>query len=359
MQQSDQLSPDKQRHLEAFYARANPHGLSPLWLSLAGLVPAQPKTPAQASIWRYDEVRPFLIEASSLIGTEEAERRVLMLENFGMPGEAKITRSLYAGLQIIQPSEYARRHRHTAAALRFMIEGTGGWTSVDGERTYMEPGDFVVTPSWTWHEHGNEGTGPVVWMDVLDVHIVNLLDSGFREDHDEQVIPVQRTTGASSWAFGMNMLPVNCDRRRTTSPLFNYPYAKAREALHGLTKDTACDPHFGFRLRYANPVNGDWAISTIATWIQLLPKSFQTQNYRSTDGTVFVVAEGSGRSHIGGVSIDWRKGDIFVVPSWSKVRHEASEEAVLFGASDRVVQEKLGLWREQRQVATDDYLAYS
>lgn len=351
MQTSLELAPDRQQQLEAFYARANPHGLSPLWLSLAGLVPAKPQSPAQAAIWRYEEVRPFLIEASSLIGTEEAERRVLMLENPGMPGDAKITRSLYAGLQIIQPGEDARRHRHTAAALRFLIEGTGGWTSVDGEQTYMEPGDFVVTPSWTWHEHGNEGSGPVVWLDVLDVHIVNLLDSGFREDHDAMAAPAARTTGATNWTFGMNMLPVDCDRGRTTSPLFNYPYARSREALHGMAKDMEIDPYLGFRLRYANPVNGDWAIATIATWMQFLPKGFQTQNYRSTDGTVFVVAEGSGRSVVGGVPIDWRKGDVFVVPSWFGVSHTASEDAVLFGASDRVVQEKLGLWRELREIA--------
>ncbi|UZW57467.1 gentisate 1,2-dioxygenase [Sphingobium sp. JS3065] len=359
MQESAPSATDRQQKLAAFYERADPHGLSPLWLALARLVPAQPESPARASIWRYDEVRPFLIEASSLIGTEEAERRVLMLENAGMPGEAKITRSLYAGLQIIQPGEYARRHRHTAAALRFVMEGTGGWTSVDGERTYMEPGDFVVTPSWTWHEHGNEGSGPVVWMDGLDVHIVNLLDAGFRQDQSEHAAPAERTTGASNSTFGMNMLPVGCDRNRATSPLFNYPYAKAREALHGLTRDTADDPHFGFRLRYANPVNGDWAIATIATWMQLLPKGFKTQNYRSTDGTVFVVAEGAGRSIVGGQSIDWTKGDIFVVPSWSMASHEASEEAVLFGASDRVVQEKLGLWREHRQIPIDEHLAYS
>lgn len=334
--------------LEDFYGRADRLGLSPLWLSLAGLVPPQPKTPAVPTIWRYADTRPYLIEASSLIGTEEAERRVLMLENAGMRGEAKITRSLYAGLQIIQPGEVAHRHRHTAAALRFIIEGQGGWTSVDGERTYMEPGDFVVTPSWTWHEHGNEGSGPVVWLDGLDVHIVNLLDTGFRQDESDEPGPPARTTGASNWQFGANLLPIGCDQTRTTSPLFNYPYVKAREALHGIAKDTPCDPHFGYRLRYANPVNGDWAIATIATWMQLLPNGFRTQDYRSTDGTVFVVVEGSGRSTIGDSSFEWRKGDVFVVPSWANCSHETFEESVLFGASDRAVQEKLGLWRERR-----------
>ena len=299
-------------------------------------------------MWRFGDVRPFLLEAAELIGTEEAERRVLMLENPGLPGEAKITRSLYAGLQIIKPGEFAPRHRHTASALRFIIQGTGGWTSVDGERTYMEPGDFVVTPSWTWHEHGNEGSEPVIWLDGLDIHIVNLLDAGFRQDHADHPAPAERNTGISNCTFGLNMLPVDCDRTATTSPLFNYSYARSRQALHDHSRGAACDPHFGYRLRYANPLNGDWAIPTIATWLQLLPKGLQTTRVRSTDGTIFVVVEGRGRSVIAGTSIDWAKGDIFVVPSWSEVRHEAIDEAVLFGASDRVVQEKLGLWRELR-----------
>ncbi|MGK2909485.1 MAG: gentisate 1,2-dioxygenase [Sphingobium sp.] len=349
MTEKQQLAPRKEGALEDFYVRADRLGLSPLWLSLAGLVPAEPKSPAVPSIWRYADTRPYLIEASSLIGTEEAERRVLMLENAALRGEAKITRSLYAGLQIIQPGEVAHRHRHAASALRFIIEGQGGWTSVDGERTYMEPGDFVVTPSWTWHEHGNEGTGAVVWLDGLDVHIVNLLDASFRQDQDDAPAPPQRLTGASERQFGANMLPVNCNRNRITSPLFNYPYAKAREALSGLARDMPCDSHFGYRLRYSNPLNGDWAIATIATWMQLFPTGFRTADYRSTDGTLFVVVEGAGRSNIGGVSLQWTKGDVFVVPSWVTHHHEMFEESVLFGASDRAVQEKLGLWREHRQ----------
>lgn len=337
-----------QRSLDDFYQRASPHGLSPLWLSLARLVPPQPQSPTEACIWRFKDVRPFLLEASDLIGTEEAERRVLMLENPGLRGEAKITSSLYAGLQIIQPGEFAPRHRHSASALRFIIEGHKGWTAVDGERTYMEPGDFVVTPSWAWHEHGNEGSQPVIWLDGLDIHIVNLLDSGFREDHADKHAPAERRTGTSNATFGGNMLPVDCDRRRSTSPLFNYPYAKSRQTLHDYARDTACDPHFGYRLRYANPLNGDWAIPTISTWLQLLPKGLQTTRVRSTDGTVFVVVEGQGRSVIDGTSFEWAKGDVFVAPSWSDVSHEAIDEAVLFGASDRTVQEKLGLWRELR-----------
>jgi len=332
---------------EDFYARACEQRLAPLWRVLHGLVANEPRPAAVPAVWRYREVRPFLLEACKLIGTQEAERRVLMLENPGIPSGARITGSLYAGLQIIEPAERAPSHRHVAAALRFVIEGTGGWTSVGGERTPMRLGDLVVTPSWEWHDHGNDGDGPVVWLDCLDVHIVNLLDAGFREEPPNGWVPPQRPAGASGHEYGANLLPLDADRARTTSPIFNYPYARTREALDSISRFRAIDPHAGFKLRYANPVNGDWAIATIATWIQLLPKDFQTSPYRSTDGTVLVVVEGSGFSTIGATRIDWSPGDIIAIPSWTTVTHHADSEVVLFGASDRATQQKLGLWREQ------------
>lgn len=334
---------------EAFYQRAGKRDLAPLWRVLKGLVGPSPSSPAKPAIWRYEEVRSFLLEACELIGTEEADRRVLMLENPGLSGESKITRSLYAGLQVILPGEYARPHRHIASALRFVIEGVGAWTSVDGERTDMKPGDFVVTPSWTWHEHGNEGNGPVVWLDGLDVHIVNLFDAGFREDHGERPLQVSRPVGASTAEFALNLLPMDADSSRTTSPIFNYPYDRTREALHGVSRDRPIDRHHGFKLRYANPLNGDWAIATIATWAQFLPEGFDTAAARSTDGAIYVVVEGEGASSVGEKRLEWKKGDIFVVPSWTPVSHYPQSDAVLFGASDRVVQEKLGFWRELRE----------
>jgi gentisate 1,2-dioxygenase len=311
---------------EQFYARAGANRLAPLWQVLKGLVAKEPCSSAIPTMWRYSDVRPFLVEACSLIGTQEAERRVLMLENPGIVSGAKITGSLYAGLQIIQPTERAPSHRHVAAALRFVMEGTGGWTAVGGERTPMQPGDFIVTPSWEWHDHGNDGAGPVVWLDCLDVHIVNLLDCGFREEPEEGWVPPQRAN----------------------SPIFNYPYSRTREALASMARLREIDPHAGHKLRYSNPVNGDWAIATIATWMQLLPQDFQTAPYRSTDGTVMVIVEGNGSSEIGGTRFDWSTGDIIAIPSWTTVSHHARSETVLFGASDRATQEKLGLWREQR-----------
>jgi gentisate 1,2-dioxygenase len=298
-------------------------------------------------MWRYEEMRPLLMESGGLITAREAERRVLILENPGVRGASRITQSLYAGMQLVMPGETAPTHRHTASALRFVIESNGGYTSVDGERTAMHPGDFVVTPAWTFHDHGNPGSQPVIWMDVLDIPLVNMLDASFAEHYSEEVQPVSKTEGDSLARFGANLLPVNYKVERQSTPIFSYPYSRTRETLAWLYKNGPAEPCHGVKMRFANPATGGYPLPTIATFIQLLPSGFRGKAYRSTDATVYCVVEGSGRSHVGKNSFDWKRHDIFVVPSWCPVSHEANEEAVLFSASDRPVQAMLGLWREE------------
>jgi len=150
----------------------DPHNLTPLWEVLHALVPQKPATPCVPALWKYDEVRPFLMRAGEAITAEEAVRRVLILENPKLRGQSAVTQSLYAGLQLILPGEIAPSHRHTQSALRFIVEGSGAWTAVDGERTTMRPGDFIITPSWTWHDHGSEAGGPVVWPEVAALLLV-------------------------------------------------------------------------------------------------------------------------------------------------------------------------------------------
>ena len=164
---------------QAFYDRIAPANLAPLWEQLHSLVTPEPTTSCIPALWRYEEVRPYLMQAGGLITAQEAQRRVLILENPGLKGQATITGSLFAGLQLILPGEVAPAHRHTQSALRFIIEGHGAYTAVNGERTAMHPGDFVITPSWTWHDHGNETEEPMVWLDGLDIQIVKLLSASF------------------------------------------------------------------------------------------------------------------------------------------------------------------------------------
>jgi len=346
---ADLPRPESAGERTAFYERIGPKNLAPLWEVIRSLVPAEPQSVCAPYRWRYAETRPHLIEACKLISAQEAERRVLVLENPALRGQSRVTHTLFAGLQIIMPGEIAPPHRHVAAALRLIIEGRGAYTSVDGERTTMYPGDFVITPSFTWHDHGHPGDGPMVWLDGLDMHMVNFFEASFRES-DESRAPHRpvRSEGASLARFGNGMLPMGFETAGKTSPIFNYPYRRTRAALDMMQRTDPIDDWHGQRVRYVNPVNGDDAIPTIATFMQLLPKGFVTKPYRSTASTVFVVVEGAGQTEVGAETLDWQQHDVFVVPSWMTCIHSATSEAVLFSYSDCGVQQKLGFWREEK-----------
>ena len=331
-----------------FYGRIGPLNMAPLWESLHQLVPPQPNAPYEAALWRYEDVRPYLMESGTLITAKEAVRRVLILQNPAIRTGAAITPSLYAGLQLILPGEVAPSHRHTQSALRFIVEGNGAYTAVDGERTTMREGDFVITPSWTWHDHGNDSAEPMVWLDGLDIPLIQMFNAGFAENGEEDEQVVTRQEGDALARYGAGLLPVDWKPRSRTSPVFNYPYERTREALETMRRGEAWDPCHGLKLRYVNPATGDSAMPTIGTYMQLLPKGFESAPYRSTDGTVFSVVEGKGRTRIGDREFSWGKRDIFVAPSWHEIVHEADSDAVLFSFSDRPIQEKLDIWREKR-----------
>jgi len=343
------VKPTSTPEREAFNGRLGQKNAAPLWNVLGSIVPREPQTPCVAAIWRYEELRPLLMEAGRLITAEEAERRVIILENPGLPGASRITQSLYAGLQLILPGEVARTHRHTAAALRLVIEGQGAYTAVDGERTTMHPGDFILTPSWTYHDHGNPGDDPVVWLDGLDIPIVNMFDSGFAEHHPDTMQPVSKREGDSQNRFGGNLLPLEYTPERKSSPLFTYPYARSRETLDRLHKTGVLDAAHGIKTQFANPATGGYPMPTIGAFLQFLPGGFSGTRFRSTDATVYHVIEGRGQSRIGETTLSWQPRDIFVAPSWAPVSHHAQDDVVLFSFSDRPVQKALGLWREQRE----------
>jgi len=295
---------------------------------MGAIIPPEPRPQAQPVLWKYDELRPLLLEAGRLLTEQEAERRVLILENPGLAGRSQATGSLYAGLQLILPGETARAHRHTASALRFVLEGTGAYTSVDGARATMHPGDFIVTPSWRYHDHGNPGDEPTIWLDGLDVPIVNLFDASFAEHHPQELVPSIEPAGVSL--------------------SFSYPYARNREALERL-RHGAVHPAHGIKVPYVGP-DGRSPMPTIAAFLQLLPNGFAGTTMRQTDASVYVGVEGHGRAHVGDHTFDWGPRDVFVAPAWMPVRHDASSgDAVLFSFSDRPAQQALGLWRERAE----------
>ncbi len=334
---------------QAFYDRISAQNLTPLWLSLADLVTPEPRSPCRPASWRFADIRAAMMEAGGLISAKEAERRVLILENPGLRGQSRITTDLFAGVQLVLPGEVAPAHRHAQTALRFVLEGGGAHTSVNGERTIMHEGDFVITPPMAWHDHGNESDKPIFWLDGLDIPVVQFLNASFAEHFDADEQPISRPLGDSEARFGANLLPVDHKAGGGNSPVFNYPYARTREALEQMRRAEAWDPCHGLKMRYSNPATGGHAMTTMGTFVQLLPAGFSTAAYRSTDATVFVPIEGNGRSIIGeDFVVEWSRRDIFVVPGWHRVRHEAAADSVLFSFSDRPIQEALHLFREDR-----------
>ncbi len=331
-----------------YYERIGASNLTPLWEVLGALVPPSPRSPAVPALWRYADIRDHVMEAGRVISAEKAERRVLILENPALRGQSCITPSLYAGLQLIMPGEVAPAHRHTQSALRLVLDGEGAYTAVDGERTTMRRGDFIITPAWTWHDHGNPGDQPVVWLDGLDIPMVRFFDAGFAEKSEQSAQSESRPEGDALARYGSNLLPMDyAPARSEPTRVFVYPHSRTRESLLAIAKGDP-DAHFGFKLRYVNPATGASPMPTIGAFTQWLPAGFETQPCRSTDGTIYVCLEGRGEADIDGQNHRFETNDVFVVPSWHALRLRAGHDAMLFSFSDRPVQQALGLWREQR-----------
>ena len=345
------LPNDQQSQLDGLYRAMAPEGLTPLWEALAALVPPQPSSPALPNAWSYATARDFLMRAGDLISAAQAERRVLILENPGLAGQSSITPSLYAGLQLILPGEVAPCHRHTQCALRFVMEGEGAYTTVDGEKAVMHPFDLVLTPGGQWHDHGNPTAKPMIWLDGLDIPTVRHFDAGFAERLDVDVHPETAAPGSTLAQYGRNLRPFPgsaADRRPAHQPLFHYRYEDWRTSLDQMAAQAAIDPWLGHALEFVNPADGGPVMPTIAAHVRLLPAGFATKPRRSTDGTVFVVVEGSGEAMIGDRTISLSARDIFVVPSWHALTLRADTRLVLFGYSDKAAQQKLNLFREER-----------
>ncbi|MEC7490790.1 MAG: cupin domain-containing protein [Pseudomonadota bacterium] len=332
-----------------FYSRIDPSNLYPLWEAVKEMMTKGPQTEATPHLWKFDDIRPYVLEAGKLVSGEDAERRTLMLENPTMRGARRITEALYSGLQCIMPGEIAEPHRHSPSALRMVIESEGGYTSVNGETCDMVPGDLILNPSWHWHGHGQEGDKPHISMTCLDVPLVRFLGPVFAEAWTgNTVFPDGPPEGDCHARYGANMLPMNNRTQSLMSPIFRYSYEDTRDALIRLSMADEADPCHGIKMEYVNTTNAGPVLPTLSAFMQRLPEGFRGANYRSTAAWVYHAVEGSGQTVVGDKTLEWGPKDIFVIPAWYPHRHETDTDSFLFSFSDKGVHEKLGLFREQR-----------
>ena len=231
--------------LQAFYRELDAQSLAALWTQGGGGGP-EPKSKAVPFVWHWRDLRTQAIRAAELVGTEQAERRVLIMANPGLPFRAA-TNTLTANIQVVMPGEIARAHRHTAAALRLIIESEGGYTVVNGHRIPMLPGDLVLTPNWTWHDHANDTNAPMIWLDGLDSPLIRMLECGFQEKYEAEAQSVGVGADPSFAKYGAGGLRPAWEQAPTSqySPLWHYPYTQAREALERLAAEGSSSPFDG------------------------------------------------------------------------------------------------------------------
>lgn len=327
-----------------FLAAMAASAVMPLWDRYHQLLRAEPSAPDRPFLWPWATLQPFITRAVAEATMDKAERRVLMLVNPDFAGKVITTTNLFAGIQILEPGEAARPHRHSASALRLVMEGEGGATIVDGQYCVMKPGDLILTPNWAWHEHVNTGQTRVVWLDGLDLPLTSHLGAIFAEGgatyNPRAIAP---PCVAAALAQG-GIKPCVAFADKPHSPMFRYSWRSVLAAL-----DAAPDAGDGSRrVHYTNPVDGGPVMPTMDCYALRLAQDRPTGEHRTTANAVCLVVEGEGMSSIGGVALEWRKHDVFTVPHWNWASHRAlSPAAHLFMLTDREVLRRTGLLREE------------
>ena len=331
------------------YVRAI-HDLSvaPLWPQLRGLLPRhQPVRHTQPFMWRYQDVRPHLLRAGELTPIDKAERRVLVLCNPGHGLDKLVaTPSIYVGLQLILPGEVAPNHRHTPTAVRFVIEGEGGYTTVNGEKCPMHPGDLILTPALNWHEHGHEGSGPVVWLDALDLPFIYRMEASYAIEGPPQAAGAGPAASQNRY-LRAGLLPYASlgQALRPQYPQIRFPWQDVRQALGALASVTARDE--AVQLAYVNPETGRPCLPTLGFSAQQLRAGQDFSPRRRSASSVIHVIEGRGESEIDGVTLKWTQGDTLAVPTHAQVTHRATgRDAYLFHVDDAPMQRALGFYED-------------
>jgi gentisate 1,2-dioxygenase len=307
--------------LEAYYRELEGEALGALWNVANEIEPWYPQPKSVPTLWAWKRVEPRVRTAARLVSAEKAARRVVMLVNPGRKEWSAACGLLYTGVQVMNPGEFTSAHRHQASALRFVMEGRGAYTVVDGEKMTLGARDLVLTPNGTWHDHGVEDGGTqCTWQDGLDIPLMNALDANFYEVHPD-VVQKPAPLPRENW-------------RKPYSPVFKYAWDDAYKALKA-----------NGSFEYTNPLTGGPIMPTMGAGLELIRK--ETSLLRHTGSLIYQVAAGHGWSEIGDQRFEWEEKDIFCVPAWTPYRHGAGSEAVLFCFNDLPAMRALALYREQ------------
>jgi gentisate 1,2-dioxygenase len=322
--------------------------LSPLWRVIRSLIRYHlPVRNTEPALWRYADIRPLLMRSGELVPIDMAERRTLALCNPGFGGqELRLTPSIFVGFQLLLPGEVAVNHRHTASALRFVIEGRGAYTTVNGERLPMEPGDLLLTPGGCWHEHGQERADPVIWLDALDVPLVYYLEASIAELGEQQ--NAAPGTDASATRFRRaGLVPYRELGNGDRYPLLRFPWHETRAALLDLSNGVGRDA--AVHLAYVNPLTGADCLPTLGCSALMLRPGEERRFARRSASAALHVVEGDGDISIDDTAFRWEARDVVAIPTHANVRianRSARAPAFLFMVDDAPLQRKMRIYHE-------------
>jgi gentisate 1,2-dioxygenase len=345
-----------QTALDELYSDFSAANLIPLWTTRSDLMPLSPRPAAVPYVWRWSELYPLAQRSGDLVPVGRGgERRAIALANPGLPGQPYATPTLWAAIQYLGPRETAPSHHHTQTAFRFVIDGEGVWTNVEGDPVAMRRGDLLLTPSWAFHEHQNTSDQPMAWIDGLDIPLVQQLDAGFFEfgpDKPGTTATPDRSRNERLWGHP-GLRPIGA-ADQPSSPLMAYRWAHTDAALTAQLEladegyPTTLEPgHAG--VRYSNPTTGGDALVTMRTEFHRLRAGVRTAPRRIVGSAVWQVFDGEATVTLGEDRFTVKKGDLFAVPSWCEHSIEASTQADLFRFSDEPVYDALGLTRLAQQ----------
>lgn len=341
------------KDLEKFEAGA-------LWNVANKIEPWEPKSQSVPVLWRYQDLREYVLRSVDLVTPEQAGRRVIYLNNPGRQDVSAAVGWLYSGLQVMHPGEAASAHSHSSSALRFIMEGSGAYTVVDGHKMTLGANDFVLTPNGAWHEHGVSEDGTTcIWQDGLDIPFVNAMEAGFYAVHPDLSQAVTFPVNDATHIWGNpGLKPVLHDWQKPYSPLLKYEWEPTYEALLRYAKVTDGSPYDGIIMDYTNPLTGGPVMATMGASMQMLRPGEHTKAHRHTGSIIYQVAKGHGYSIINGKRFDWRERDIFCVPSWMFHEHvngSSSDDACLFSFHDLPVMRALNLYYEEALADNDGH----
>lgn len=342
----------KENRIEELLQNFNNANLQPLWTLESDIMPHVPKPKSIPYLWKWDEIYQLAEEAGELITLDRGgDRRAIALANPGLGGMPFATETLWMAVQWLNGKEVAPAHRHTPQAIRFIVDGAGSYSTVEGDRVYLEKGDLVLNPPLLWHDHGSDSDERAIWIDGLDIPLTRYLNANFFEHNKNDVQEVNTIRNFSLLKYGSGTMKPAWEREKPVYPLMStFKWSRTEQALLDLEKSGASSPFDDIALEYINPLTGNPVMKTFSCWIQMIRPGVHTQAHQEVCSTVYFVFEGSGYSVIDGVRFDWKKGDLFVIPNWKLHEHvntSSGKRALLFSINDRPTMEALDKYREQ------------